>query len=119
MPGLKTGSPKIAEIAGKMAEIAGKIAEITGPPRTADFQPVFSAFGGMNWLLVYLDCALSAASQAWIMEGSTGSLKGSSETLQRGCGILQQIADSEQVKIEAPEDEREILKQIQAGLRGA
>ena len=37
----------------------------------------------------------------------------------RGMGILQQIADADKVKIEAPADEAEIMKQIEAGLSGA
>ena len=48
------------------------------------------------------------------MEGSQSSVGLSTETLDRGMAILQGIADHGVVKQELPEDEREILCQIEA-----
>ena len=49
-----------------------------------------------------------------VMEGSQSSVGLSTETLDRGMAILQGIADHGVVKQELPEDEREILCQIEA-----
>ena len=49
------------------------------------------------------------------MEGSTESVGRSTATLARGAAILQGVADNGVCKVELPEDEAEILRQIEAG----
>ena len=48
------------------------------------------------------------------MEASSSTLQGSTETLARGIGILESVAAGAMVKAEMPEDERQILAQIEA-----